>query len=470
MPVQPSKVTFSKLRLIQRLRENFTIVVAVFVCLYMLFGLFAFLYLQGDMNDWYAFMRNDAHVTLFATYFLAGVLGSVSMLLLRKGPNLLNAPKAVLFASFMITIFAGVAAFTYLNYQATPDNYSWMNDGMVYQRLGQSFLANHEFLQDGTFTHHFGPIYPLYLSIFYVFLSVDVGTRIATELSFVAALIVVFLVSRKMFGYIPALITTGLIATVPTYLFATSRNFAEPLVITLYTLTIYFILESLKPEKENRIIIAGFTAALGFLVKSSVGYFFIIAGVSGFLWRFYYVRWTVFKNRNYVIAILVFFSLLGTWTARNVYHFWDGTLQGLIFAIQPSKYMYEATLYTFGLDSGGFFLEVLFFGVFMVFFILAYSWFFADYLKASLKRIRNERISCMLLSVMLTIVVGLITTSVNFIYETGWEPTFFVSYFPQQQVRYFLSNMVRYCFIAIVPLTWVAYESSPKTSPDKATD
>jgi 4-amino-4-deoxy-L-arabinose transferase-like glycosyltransferase len=222
------------------------------------------------MNDWYAFMRNDAHVTVFATYFLAGVIGSASVILLRKGPNLLKAPQKVLTASFFITIVVGLCAFTYLNCQATQENYSWMNDGLVYQRIAQSFLTNHEFLQDGTFTHHFGPVYPLYLSIFYSFLPVDMGTRIATEIGFAAALVVVLFVTRRMYGDTSALITTGLVVAVPTYVFAASRNFAEPLVLVFYTLTLYFILESLKSKRENRIIAAGFTAALGFLVKSSM--------------------------------------------------------------------------------------------------------------------------------------------------------------------------------------------------------
>ncbi len=470
MSTQRSKIAFLRDTLRQYLEKHFATFASVFVCLYMLFGLFAFLYLQGDMNDWYAFMRNDAHVTLFATYFLAGIFGSILVIFLRKGPNLLNAPKRILTVSFLVMIIVGLAAFTYLNVQANQENYSWMNDGLVYQRIAQSFLTYHEFLQDGTFTHHFGPVYPVYLSIFYSFLPIDVGTRIATEISFLAALVGVFFITRRMYGNAPALVTTGLVATVPSYIFAVSRNFSEPIVVLFYVLTLYFILESLKPRKENRIIVAGLTAALGFLVKSSIGYFFIIAGLSGFLWRFYYMRWNVLKNKNYALAIVVFFSFLGTWTIRNIYHFWDGTFEGLIFAIQPSEYMYKATLYTFGLDFGGFFLELLFFGVFLTFFILTYSWFFADYLKASMKRIRDERVSCLLLSVVLTVVVGLIVTSVNFIYETGWEPPFFISYFPQSQMRYFISNMVRYCFITIVPLTWFAYESARKFTAENSSN
>ncbi|MFC1487168.1 ArnT family glycosyltransferase [Thermoproteota archaeon] len=462
-----TKVARAKSKLKQTFREHFNVLILIFVCVYLLFGLFAFLYLQGDMNDWYAFMRNDASVTLFTTYCVTGIIGLASIMLLKRDPNLLKAPHKILTASFLVIIIAGVGAFTYLNFRVTQDNYLWMNDGLVYQRMAQSFLSNHEFVLDGNFTHHFGPIYPLYLSIFYSFLSVDVGTQIAVEIGFVMSIVVVFLVTNRMYGDIPALITTGLVATVPTYVFAASRNYSEPFVLALFTLTLYFILESLKPKKENRIILAGFTAALGFLTKSGTGYFFIIAGVSGFLWRFHYLRWDVFKNKNYIIAILVFFSLLGTWTVRNVYHFWDGTLQGLVFAVQPSNYMNEATSYTFSLNFGGFFLEILFFAVFLGFFLLAYSWFFVDYLKASMKRIRDERVSCLLLSILLTIVIGLIITVAYFIYETSWMPTFFVSYFPQQQVRYFLLHMVRYCFIVIIPLTWFAYEAGKKNSFEK---
>jgi hypothetical protein len=171
------------------------------------------------------------------------------------------------------------------------------------------------------------------------------------------------------------------------------------------------------------------------------------------------MRWRVFKNRNYLLAVVVFFALLLVWTARNIYHFWDGTFLNLFAAVQPSDYMYRATVYTFTVNFGGFFIETLFFVLFLGFFMLAYSWLFAENLKKSFKRIREERLSCLLVAVMLTLGIGLVTTSMYFIFETGWMPSFWVSYFPQQQVRYFLYNLVRYCFIAIVPLSWLAYES-----------
>jgi hypothetical protein len=441
------------------LAKRLNVLVPIVICTYLLVGLFAFLLLKGDMNDWYAFMRNDAEVALFAMYCIVGVLGMGTVILLKKGPNLLAAPKRVLVASFLIAIIVGTCVFTYLNFSATHDNYVWMNDGWIYQQMAQSFLVNHEFIIEGNYTHHFGPVYPLYLSVFYVFLPPYLGTQIAVELSFILAILVVFFVTKNMYGTTPALVTTGLIATLPNFIFSTSRNYSEPFVLLLYTITMYFILESLKPQKENRIILAGLTAALGYLIKSSFGYFFIIAGLTGFLWRFYYMRWRVFKNKNYLLAVVVFFALLIIWTARNLYHFWDGTFLNLFAASQPSDYMYRATFYTFTVNFGGFFIETLFFTLFLGFFMLAYSWPFAENLKKSFKRIREERLSCLLVAVMLTFAIGLVTTSMYFIFETGWMPSFWVSYFPQQQVRYFLYNLVRYCFIAIVPLSWLAYES-----------
>jgi len=448
------------------LTKRLSVLVPIVVCVYLLTGLFVFVLLKGDMNDWYAFMRNDAEVVLFALYCVVGVVGMGMVFLLKKGTGILCASKGVLAASFLIAVIVGACVFTYLNFSSTQDNYVWMNDGWAYQQMAQSFLVNHEFIIDGNYTHHFGPVYPLYLSVFYVFLPPHVGSQIAVELSFILSILVVFFITRKMYGTTPALVTTGLVATLPTFIFATSRNYSEPFVLMLYTVTMYFILESLKPQKENRIVLAGLTAALGYLTKSSFGYFFIIAGLSGFLWRFYYMRWRVLKNKNYLLAITVFFALLLAWTARNLYRFWNGTFLDLFEASQQSDYMYRATAYTFTVNFGGFFIETLFFALFLGFFMLAYTWPFAENLKKSFKRIREERLSCLLVSVVLPLVIGLVTTSMYFNFEISWMPSFWVFYFPQQQVRYFLYNLVRYCFIALVPLSWLAYESDgAKESP-----
>jgi len=37
-----------------------------------------------------------------------------------------------------------------------------------------------------------------------------------------------------------------------------------------------------------------------------------------------------------------------------------------------------------------------------------------------------------------------------------------ISYWPISQVRYMIYGLVRYYFIALVPLSWLAYESGKK--------
>jgi hypothetical protein len=316
--------------------KRLSTLVPIVVCAYLLAGLFAFFLLKGDMNDWYAYMRNDAEVVLFAMYCIIGVLGMGLVILLKKGTSILGASKRVLAASFLVAIVVGGCVFTYLNFSSTHENYLWMHDGWVDQQMAQSFLVNHEFMADGNYTYHFGPVYPLYLAVFYAFLPPQLGSQVAVEFSFLLAILGVFFITRRMYGATRALVTTGLVATLPNFLFATSRNYSEPFVLLLYSVTMYFILESLKPQKENRIVFAGLTASLGYLTKSSFGYFFIIAGLAGFLWRFHYMRWRVFKNKNYLLAIALFFALLLAWTARNLYHFWDGTFLGLFEVAQQS--------------------------------------------------------------------------------------------------------------------------------------
>lgn len=397
-------------------------------------------------------------MALLGLYSLIGVAGITATMVLKKEANILECPRRLLIATFSATVIIAFCVFTYLNFTATPANYDWMHDGLLYQQMGQSWLQNREFIVDGSYTHHFSPVYPIYLSFFYIFLPIHLGTQIAVQIIFSLSILTIFVVTKKLYGAIPALVSTTLVVTIPSFLFSTSRNYSEPLVLLFYTLTIFFILESLKPEKANRIILAGLFAALGFLTKASLGYFFIITGAAGFLWRFYYMRWQVFKNKNYLAAITVFLALIFVWTARNLSLFWDGSFSNLLSAVQPSQYLNTAVINTLTKDSGSVLVEFWFFAALSALFIAPYIWILSPYVKKVFNRLREERISCILLSIMLPVIIGLVIGAVDFIYENEWMPDFWITYYPVSQVRYLTSTLIRYLFIAIVPLSWLAYE------------
>jgi len=433
----------------------------VMLVIYLLFGLVIYMVLQNDLNNFDWFMRNDAAVSIFVLYSVVGVVGFGLLLLFRRGTNLLGTSQKMLAACFVILILAGVCIFTFLTFTSTQTNYTWMHDGLIFQQMGQSFLANHEFIVDGAYVHHYGPIFPLYLAPFYAVLPVHLGTQVADEVAFLLAAFVVFIFTQKMYGTTPALTTTGLIATFPIYLFAASRNYAEPFVLIMFTITLYLILESLKPEREKRVILAGLTAGIGFLAKSSFGLFFVIAVGAAFLWRFYYVRWRALRNKNYILAVVIFLAVLLAWTARDVYHFWTGSLQSLLTTVsEPSDYMSSATNYTFS-HLSYFFVVTLIFAMFAFFYLLGYSWFFADYLKGAIRRFREERISFLLLAVVLPLVIGLLITAVYFVYEDSIMPAY-ACYLAPAEVRYFFLSFGRYSFIVFVPLSWLAYELAKK--------
>ena len=437
-------------------------IVPVITCLFLLTCLFTYLILQGNMQDWISFMGGEASMALFGLYSVAGIAGIAATLLLKKEANIFEAPRKLLTITFIASIIIGLGVFTYLNFTTTEANYDWMHDGLLYRQMGQSWLINREFIVDGLYTHHFGPLYPIYLSLFYAVLPLHLGTQIAVEIIFSLCIATVFIVTKKLYDTIPALISTAFVVTNPTFLFTTSRNYSEPLVLILYTLTIFFILESLKPEKNNRIVLAGLFAAFGFLTKSGLGYFFIITGCAGFLWRFYYMKWRVFKNRNYLAAIAVFLTLVLAWTARNLALFWDGTFSGFFSAAQPSIYLNDAVVHSVTKDLGSFMIEFWFFTTLSVLFLAPYLLILSPYVKKALSNIRDERISCILLAIILPIIIGLFMGAAIFIYENEWMPDYWITYYPVSQVHYLTSTLIRYLFIAIVPLSWLAYEVARK--------
>ena len=65
---------------------------------------------------------------------------------------------------------------------------------------------------------------------------------------------------------------------------------------------------------------------------------------------------------------------------------------------------------------------------------------------------------------MLPLFIAWLIGAINFVFENEWMPDYWISYYPVSQTRYLIFTLIRYCFIAIVPLSWVAYESA-KTEP-----
>ncbi len=91
------------------------------------------------------------------------------------------------------------------------------------------------------------------------------------------------------------------------------RSLSAMILFTL--LTLWGIWKGL--DNSRWLAVAAVGASLGFLTADAVGPLFVAAGAAGFLWRFYYLRWNLLRNRGYLAAIAIFGSVAVGWTAYN---------------------------------------------------------------------------------------------------------------------------------------------------------
>jgi len=190
-------------------------------------------------------------------------------------------------------------------------------------------------------SHHYPPFYPLYLVPFVAVLGfVPFAPQLGSLSAGLALLLVYHRTTAAFFGRDKAMWFVALLALDPVLIVTTGTGYAENLVTLLFVVTIAAILKSL--GQPRWILVAGASAGLAYLTKSSVGPFFLVAGIAGFAWRFHFARWAVFRDRAYLGAIALFGTIVGGWAARNLGWFWDGTPEGLLTAWQTSEWFARA--------------------------------------------------------------------------------------------------------------------------------
>jgi len=165
-------------------------------------------------------------------------------------------------------------------------------------------------------SHHYPPLYPAYLAGFYAVFGVSAATtQVASIVASLALLVVVYACTRDLYDADRALATTAVLALYPVLIKTTGEAYSENLVLVTFTLTMWSILRSL--EEPRYIVPAGLFAGLGYLTKSSMGYFFFLAGAAGFCWRLYWMGRELFEDRHYWAAVGVFGTIVAAWAGRN---------------------------------------------------------------------------------------------------------------------------------------------------------
>ena len=357
--------------------------------------------------------------------------------------------RALPVALVAVGIALRVLAIAWFPVAADASEYAALGDSVLHGR-GMS-LPWGEYWELDTWapgpSHHYPPVYPVYLVPFFAVLGVStLAVQAAALVAGLALLYVFWRATASLFGRTKATWFVALLALDPVLVTTTGTGYSENLVTLLFVVTVAAILKSLKSPRW--ILAAGLAAGFAYLTKSSVGPFFLIAGVAGFAWRFHFVKWAVLKDRWYLAAMAVFGVLAGAWAVRNLHWFWDGTPGGLLTDWQTSAWFSRATSNALShpIDLAGILAIRLpfFVGLFL---LVAGPWWRQI---RGLPLLHDEEASALGLAVGLTYVMAWLISGVLWVVER--TPAFW-------------ADLTRYVVIANPVVWWMAAKGGDPASP-----
>jgi hypothetical protein len=278
-------------------------------------------------------------------------------------------------------------------------------------------------------SHHYPPLYPTVLAGAYsVFGFSEFVTHMVALGTSLAAVAATYFCTRDLYGHRPGLVAAAVVSLAPTYILNTGNGYSEGLVLLLFVLALWCALKSV--DQAWYIIPGAVFASLGYLTRSSLGYFFIVAGLGGLFWRVYWKGWRVLRQPFYLAGIAIFGLTVAAWALRNYSHFGNW---------HTSAHVQAAVAGAVTDWKGS--LELLPFAV-VVMAVVAFL-FYAGGLPwlATLRKVpllKDEHDSGLWVAILVPLVLAvLMQTSL-------WR-----------MERVFLLHNVRYASIVIVPLTWM---------------
>jgi hypothetical protein len=157
------------------------------------------------------------------------------------------------------------------------------------------------------------------------------------------------------------------------------------------------------------------------------------------------MKWRVVKDQYYLIAILVFASIVGIWSMRNIYRFWDGSFQDIIIAWQTDQHLSRCIV--IALERPGRLILVASVKILWLVIMLS-PWIFltGSQLLRIRKHLQDERVSGIAISFLIPLVISGIICAIFSIGE-GFE---------HNPVLNWDNN--RYILVSVIPLLWYAFE------------
>jgi len=263
---------------------------------------------------------------------------------------------------------------------------------------------------------------------------------------FIVLLTLVYAISRNL-GYPFSLIPCTLVSLDPVLYSNMSDGRALCTLMVLALVTLVAVWKGLTDTRW--LLVAAVGASLAYLTADTVGYLFVAGGLVGLAWRFYYVRWAVFRNRSYLAAMSLFALVVLTWISYNV-------VSGGTIYTDPRVVGYlDKLLLRTHLDIG-----IVVVSGFVVYFLVylgqtGISFIALRGVRRSLSSIprlafQDQRIGAMLIFIIVTVVIS------------AFAAAAFVLYEPLRNLEY-ADTYLRYAAV-VAPITYVGISRTLRAS------
>ena len=203
-----------------------------------------------------------------------------------------------------------------------PSAYS---DEYNYIKLARSFFFDFNFSIHGILSGVYFPLYPILLSVSYVFKNMTVIYLLMKIInSIVSSLVIIpaFLLAKEFLSDKKSLIVALLVSIIPSNFLFSNYIISENLFYPLSLFTIYFIYKSFLENGYKYSILTGIFLGLSYLTKP-LAISIIIAFVSSYFILIFFTK--RFDRRlvlkKFILSLFLFFVIISPWIIRNFYFY-----------------------------------------------------------------------------------------------------------------------------------------------------
>jgi len=223
---------------------------------------------------------------------------------------------------------------------ASPGEFS---DSYEYMKMARSFFFSQQFLIHGTPSHHYPPLYPMALSLSYIFNNPETVYFVMKIINSILSPLIIFptyLLAKKFTSSKNSFIISSLVAFLPSNFSFSNYIMSENLLYPVFMFSIYFMYKVLKNKSLIWSVLTGIFIGLSTLTKDLglvlLPIMFILYILNLFLKRPHNINFNKF-----FIVIFFFLITISPWLYRN-YSFFGLSLFGIMGFYTTTALRFEA--------------------------------------------------------------------------------------------------------------------------------